>query len=110
MEYAAELVGDFISFLHTLPDEEGGYLSDYLDFWMKDGNAIELVAGDHALFLLVALFIADELVNHPEEFGGRAGRIRQFINTEVCGELPASFDRDYWNLFVFRRKYGEQRP
>lgn len=113
MEYVQELVDDFIDFLATRKDENDqltDHLTEYLDEWIKWGNAIELVGGDHARFLCVALLIADRLVNQPEDFRGHGDQIGKFVAfVDADDKLPICMDPGYWDLFVFRRKYGEER-
>lgn len=109
MDYARELVVDFIEFLSHEDLEEPCFVTDLLDEWVQSGSAIELTGGDHARFLRVAFLIVNQLIAKPEMFCGRA-KLLSFRDFGELDELPIFLDPDYWDLFVFRRKYGERGP
>ena len=114
--FYSHMIGSFIYFLSHLPqggaDLEGGSLTDYLDEWVTDGDAIEITGGDHAVFLIGALFIAAYLTESPQSFGGYAERIQEitiFDPDRKPRELPTCLDPIDWKVMVFNYRHGRRR-
>jgi hypothetical protein len=107
-DYARELVGDFIKFMCQKEEEFlPCHVTELLDEWVTSGNAIELTGGNHARFLRTAFIIVHQLIAKPEMFEGRAKQLS--FRDEIEERDSVFLDPDYWDLWVFRRKYGERR-
>ena|SRR6266540_4140701 len=114
VRYSQTLVEEeFLPFARRY-DPEGSLctrVSEYFDAWMREGNAVEETAGNHALFLQVFLLVANRFAQEPDLFGeARQHPVDQLLRLSATEEEehepPDCMNPDYWNLYVFRRKYG----
>lgn len=109
VSYLDDISSHFFEFVHGphVGHDIGENLATWLEKWVEYGNAVEITAGDYAVFLQAVISIMIQIETKgpmrfctPDQFG-EPPLFRSTGSAEEMG-LPS---RDLWNAQVFRRKY-----